>query len=68
MSATLSAVPVRRPRHREDDLRLRSVPRRMLAAWGALFFNVLAFSGNPTVVPIPRPIGQLLTQGALCSR
>jgi len=37
----------------------------MLAVWGALFFNVLAFSANPTLVPIPRPVGQLLTQGAL---
>jgi O-antigen ligase len=65
VSATLSAVDLAPPRHRADDLRIRGVPRRMLAVWGALFFNVLAFSGNPTVVPIPRPIGQLLTQGAL---
>ena len=65
VSATLSAVPVTRGRHRADDLRIRGVPRNMLAVWGALFFNVLAFSANPTVVPIPRPVGQLLTQGAL---
>jgi len=48
-----------------DEQRLRGVPRPMLAVWAALFFNVLAFAGNPTVVPIPRPVGQLLTQGAL---
>ena len=65
VSATMSAVPVTRGRHRADDLRIRGVPRPMLAAWGALFFNVLAFSATPTVVPIPRPVGQLLTQGAL---
>jgi hypothetical protein len=42
-----------------------SVDRRVRLAWGALFLNVLAFSGLPTVVPIPGPVGQLLTQGAL---
>ena len=39
--------------------------RRARLAWGALFLNVLAFSGLPTVVPIPGPVGQLVTQGAL---
>ena len=33
--------------------------------WAALFVNVLAFSGLPTVVPIPGAVGQLVTQGAL---
>ncbi len=41
------------------------VDRPVLLAWGALFLNVLAFSGLPTVVPIPGPVGQLVTQGAL---
>jgi hypothetical protein len=39
--------------------------RGPLPAWAALFANVLAFSGLPTVVPIPGPVGQLVTQGAL---
>ena len=39
--------------------------RGPLPAWAALFANVLAFSGLPTVVPIPATIGQLVTQGAL---
>ena len=39
--------------------------RGPLPAWAALFANVLAFSGLPTVVPIPVTIGQLVTQGAL---
>lgn len=33
--------------------------------WGALFLNSLTFSSLPTVVPIPGPLGQLLTQAAL---
>ena len=33
--------------------------------WAALFANVLAFAGLPTVIPIPTSLGQLLTQGAL---
>jgi hypothetical protein len=36
-----------------------------LPAWMALFLNVLAFSGLPTLIPIPGMIGQLVTQGAL---
>lgn len=43
----------------------RALPVLVVAAWAALFLNVLSFSGNPTVVPIPRPVGQLITQGAL---
>jgi hypothetical protein len=36
-----------------------------LPAWAALFVNVLAFSGLPTLVRIPTTLGQLVTQGAL---
>ena len=64
MSTTASAV-LRGWRPALDGVRVKGVPGPMLAVWGALFFNVLAFSANPTVVPIPRPVGQLLTQGAL---
>jgi hypothetical protein len=59
MTTTALRVP---PRGR------RAFPRTekpVLRAWGALFLNVLAFSGLPTLVPIPGPVGQLLTQGAL---
>lgn len=34
-------------------------------AWTALFLNVLAFSGLPTLIPIPGSLGQLVTQGSL---
>jgi O-antigen ligase len=34
-------------------------------AWAALFLNVLAFSGLPTLIPIPGSLGQLVTQGSL---
>jgi O-antigen ligase len=39
--------------------------RSPLPVWAALFLNVLAFSGLPTLIPIPVTIGQLMTQGAL---
>jgi hypothetical protein len=42
-----------------------AIPRRMVVVWAALFLNVLAFSGLPTLLPIPGPIGQLITQGSL---
>ena len=41
------------------------VDRRVLLAWGALFLNVLAFGAGPMIVPIPGPVGQLFTQGAI---
>ncbi len=39
--------------------------RGPLPVWAALFVNVLAFSGLPTLLPIPTTVGQLVTQGAL---
>lgn len=51
-----------RPRPEYDE---RAVPAMVLAAWAAVFVNVLAFAGNATVFPIPRIIGQLITQGSL---
>lgn len=44
------------------DVRRR---RLLTAVWGTLFLNVLAFSGLPTVFPIPGVVGQLVTQGTL---
>ena len=41
------------------------VPRFVLASWLALFVNVLAPGGNPTVIPIPRPLLQVVAQGSL---
>ncbi|MBW9210782.1 hypothetical protein KV100_14070 [Mumia sp. zg.B21] len=34
-------------------------------AWAALFLNVLTFSARPILLPVPQPVGQLVTQGAL---
>ena len=57
-ATTLTGRPVR--------LRGESaVPGVVLAAWGALVFNVLAFGLRPTLVPIPQLLGQLMTQGSL---
>ena len=39
--------------------------RGPVPVWVALFVNVQAFLGLPTVVPIPITIGRLITQGAL---
>ena len=39
--------------------------RGPLPVWAALFANVLAFSGLPTIFPIPGIVGQLITQTAL---
>jgi hypothetical protein len=39
--------------------------RSPLPVWAALFTNVLAFSGLPTILPIPPSVGQMVTQGAL---
>jgi hypothetical protein len=56
----VGALPGRRLRPAPCDL-----DRRARLAWGALFVNVLAFSGLPTLVQVPGPVGQLVTQGAL---
>lgn len=45
--------------------RPRAVPRGLVAVWGALFFNVLAYAGPAMVIPIPQPVGQMMTQGSL---
>ena len=41
------------------------VPRLLWLAWGALFFNVLTPSANPTLIPIPHALNQLFAQGSL---
>lgn len=51
-----------RPRPGSDATQ---VPRLVLATWLALFVNVLAPAANPTVIPIPRPLFQLVAQGSL---
>jgi hypothetical protein len=45
--------------------RTGSVLRGPLPAWVALFINVLAFSGLPTLIRVPTSVGQMVTQGAL---
>jgi hypothetical protein len=53
-----------------EQVRERSVQRRVVLVWVLLFLNVLTFykstwSGEPLLLPIPYRIGQLVTQGAL---
>ena len=61
--ARLARSPVpSRPRRRTDASK---IPRLVLATWLALFVNVLAPGGNPTVIPIPRPVFQAVAQGSL---
>jgi O-antigen ligase len=45
--------------------RAKRLLRSPFPVWAALFVNVLAFSGLPTVFPIPTTVGQLMTQGSL---
>ena len=45
--------------------RAKGLLRSPFPVWAALFVNVLAFSGLPTVLPIPTTVGQLITQGSL---
>lgn len=68
MTSTAVVRPLvlgRRPLARAHQ---RAVPPMLLAAWGALFFNVLAFATYPvSIFPIPHKVGQVMTQGALCA-
>lgn len=45
------------PRHR--------IPWLVIATWFALFVNVVPIVGGPTLIPIPEPLTQAVTQGAL---
>jgi hypothetical protein len=42
-----------------------ALDRRLLAAWAAIFLNVLPFARAATVLPLPTIVGQLIVQGAL---
>lgn len=44
---------------------VRPIPVLVMVAWAGVFLNVLAFTGIPTVIPVPPAAGQLVTQGAL---
>ncbi|MDP9219916.1 MAG: O-antigen ligase domain-containing protein [Actinomycetota bacterium] len=60
-----AGLRVRRRATGATDQGRTGIPTLILAVWAALFFNVLAFSAFPTVVPIPHSVGQMLTQGSL---
>ncbi|HET7762957.1 MAG TPA: hypothetical protein VF140_08375 [Phycicoccus sp.] len=57
------AAPASAPRPLRTDA--SRIPRLVLATWAALFVNVLSPAGNPTVVPIPKPLLQAVAQGSL---
>ncbi|RYP85556.1 O-antigen ligase domain-containing protein [Nocardioides guangzhouensis] len=50
---------------RRTGPRAREVPWSVQLVWAALYFNVLTVAGNPTILPIPGPLGQLANQAAL---
>jgi hypothetical protein len=62
---TLAAIPGPSALSGAAVDRWRSADKRVALIWGALFLNVLAFSDQPLVIPIPGSVGQLFTQGAL---
>ena len=43
----------------------RSADRRIAVIWGLLFFNCLAWTGVPTVLPLNPRLSQVFTMGAL---
>jgi O-antigen ligase len=53
------------PTARRGSATPRKTLRRVWVIWALLFFNVLSYAKQPTVIPIPHKVGQLLTQGAL---
>jgi hypothetical protein len=46
-----------------EELRDRSVRRRVCLVWGLLLLNAVGYTG--LVVPVPGAFGKLITQGAL---
>jgi hypothetical protein len=42
-----------------------ALDRRLLAAWGAMFLNVLPFGASASIIPLPGFVGQLIAQAAL---
>jgi hypothetical protein len=62
---TLAAVPGPAALSGAAYDRWRRADKRVAVIWGALFLNVLAWSDQPLVLPIPGSIGQMITQGAL---
>jgi hypothetical protein len=60
---TAVAAPVPAPAETAPARRARS--RLGLLVWALLFFNGLAFNNMPLLIPIPTPVGKVLTQGAL---
>jgi O-antigen ligase len=61
----MTAFPLTANRAVAADAGSKAILRSPLPVWVALFVNVLAFSGLPTLIPIPTTIGQMVTQGAL---
>lgn len=47
------------------EAQARSVRRRVSAAWGLLYLNVLGFAPHLSLLHIPHRVGQAITQGAL---
>ena len=64
MNGSVAALPLAPPRPAAEERRVKGVPRSLVAVWAALFLNVLTFLG-PTLLPVSRPVGQLVTQGSL---
>jgi hypothetical protein len=62
---TLVAVPRSTALSGAAYSRWKSADKRVALVWGALFLNVLTYSPQALVVPIPGWLGQMLTQGAL---
>lgn len=67
MSSAIAALVHQRGLHSpaSGEARERQVRRRIGIVWGLLVLNVLTFAPGLSVVPIPAPLGKLITQGSL---
>ncbi len=67
-----SRLRIRTPSPALRRVRLNAAPlsddmirRRLAWVWGLLFLNVLPYSAESRLIPMPTPMGKVITQGAL---
>lgn len=65
MSIPLSSMPLTRQVW-QATRRSHALPWTLVLIWGALLLNVLPYSASSQLlIPVPNPVGKLVTQGAL---
>jgi hypothetical protein len=64
-AGTLRARPLRFAQLTRTDYDDRRLQRRVVATWALLMFNVMPYSKDGSILPIPNSIGKVLGQAAL---